>query len=206
MIKSRLTLTLLAACAVLAAAWPFRYQLYLFLPSEPVERLQARDGLYWQKGKPFTGRMTETDMLKSGGLMTVTPVIDGLKDGRAVTFDEREPVAIAHWEAGSLEGPFERRSAATGELLESAFYKKGRLEGERRLYDEKARSFAPRPMPAGFSRDREDLFARRRPSLRRRIQGREARRKVPPLRPRRQASRGTDLCRGRAAGALCALL
>lgn len=81
--------------------------------------------------------MTETDMLKSGGLMTVTPVIDGLKDGRAVTFDEREPVAIAHWEAGSLEGPFERRSAATGELLESAFYKKGRLEGERRLYDEK---------------------------------------------------------------------
>lgn len=135
MIKSRLTLTLLAACAILAAAWPFRYQLYLFLPSEPVERLQARDGLYWQKGKPFTGRMTETDMLKSGGLMTVTPVIDGLKDGRAVTFDEREPVAIAHWEAGSLEGPFERRSAATGELLESAFYKKGRLEGERRLYD-----------------------------------------------------------------------
>ena len=39
MIKSRLTLTLLGACAVLAAAWPFRYQLYLHLPSEPVQRL-----------------------------------------------------------------------------------------------------------------------------------------------------------------------
>ena len=26
MIKSRLTLTLLGACAVLAAAWPFRYR------------------------------------------------------------------------------------------------------------------------------------------------------------------------------------
>lgn len=154
MIKSRLTLTLLAACAVLAAAWPFRYQLYLFLPSEPVERLQARDGLYWQKGKPFTGRMTETDMLKSGGLMTVTPVIDGLKDGRAVTFDEREPVAIAHWEAGSLEGPFERRSAATGELLESAFYKKGRLEGERRLYDEKGALLRAETYAGGFSRGR----------------------------------------------------
>ncbi len=137
MIKSRLTLTLLAASVILAAAWPFRYQLYLHLPSEPAERLQVRDGLYWHQGKLFTGRMTETDMLKAGGLMTVTPVIDGLKEGRAVTFDEREAVGTAHWEAGRLEGPFERRSRKTGAVLEEANYQKGVLEGERRLFDEK---------------------------------------------------------------------
>lgn len=33
MIKSRLTLTLLGACAVLAVAWPFRYQLCRQNPS-----------------------------------------------------------------------------------------------------------------------------------------------------------------------------
>ena len=64
MIKSRLTLTLLGACAVLAAAWPFRYQLYLHLPSEPVHRLVVKDGLYWLKGKVYSGRITETDVLK----------------------------------------------------------------------------------------------------------------------------------------------
>lgn len=77
MIKSRLTLTLLGACAVLAAAWPFRYQLYLHLPSEPVHRLVVKDGLYWLKGKVYSGRITETDVLKGGGLITITPVKGG---------------------------------------------------------------------------------------------------------------------------------
>lgn len=91
MIKSRLTLTLLGACAVLAAAWPFRYQLYLHLPSEPVHRLVVKDGLYWLKGKVYSGRITETDVLKGGGLITITPVIDGVREGRSVTFDDGEP-------------------------------------------------------------------------------------------------------------------
>ncbi len=82
MIKSRLTLTLLGACAVLAAAWPFRYQLYLHLPSEPVHRLVVKDGLYWLKGKVYSGRITETDVLKGGGLITITPVIDGVREGK----------------------------------------------------------------------------------------------------------------------------
>ena len=100
MIKSRLTLTLLGACAVLAAAWPFRYQLYLHLPSEPVHRLVVKDGLYWLKGKVYSGRITETDVLKGGGLITITPVIDGVREGRSVTFDDGEPVATAEWVAG----------------------------------------------------------------------------------------------------------
>ena len=105
MIKSRLTLTLLGACAVLAAAWPFRYQLYLHLPSEPVHRLVVKDDLYWLKGKVYSGRITETDVLKGGGLITITPVIDGVREGRSVTFDDGEPVATAEWVAGKLEGP-----------------------------------------------------------------------------------------------------
>ena len=134
MIKSRLTLTLLGACAVLAAAWPFRYQLYLHLPSEPVHRLVVKDGLYWLKGKVYSGRITETDVLKGGGLITITPVIDGVREGRSVTFDDREPVATAEWVAGRLEGPAVRTSRRTGRVLEEAFYKDGRLDGERRLY------------------------------------------------------------------------
>ena len=134
MIKSRLTLTLLGACAVLAAAWPFRYQLYLHLPSEPVHRLVVKDGLYWLKGKVYSGRITETDVLKGGGLITITPVIDGVREGRSVTFDDGEPVATAEWVAGKLEGPAVRTSRRTGRVLEEAFYKDGRLDGERRLY------------------------------------------------------------------------
>lgn len=133
MIKSRLTLTLLGACAVLAAAWPFRYQLYLHLPSEPVHRLVVKDGLYWLKGKVYSGRITETDVLKGGGLITITPVIDGVREGRSVTFDDGEPVATAEWVAGKLEGPAVRTSRRTGRVLEEAFYKDGRLDGERRL-------------------------------------------------------------------------
>lgn len=134
MIKSRLTLTLLGACAVLAAAWPFRYQLYLHLPSEPVHRLVVKDGLYWLKGKVYSGRITETDVLKGGGLITITPVIDGVREGRSVTFDDGEPVATAEWVAGKLEGLAVRTSRRTGRVLEEAFYKDGRLDGERRLY------------------------------------------------------------------------
>lgn len=134
MIKSRLTLTLLGACAVLAVAWPFRYQLYLHLPSEPVHRLVVKDGLYWLKGKVYSGRITETDVLKGGGLITITPVIDGVREGRSVTFDDGEPVATAEWVAGKLEGPAVRTSRRTGRVLEEAFYKDGRLDGERRLY------------------------------------------------------------------------
>ena len=136
MIKSRLTLTLLGACAVLAAAWPFRYQLYLHLPSEPVHRLVVKDGLYWLKGKVYSGRITETDVLKGGGLITITPVIDGVREGRSVTFDDGEPVATAEWVAGKLEGLAVRTSRRTGRVLEEAFYKDGRLDGERRLYGE----------------------------------------------------------------------
>jgi len=94
----------------------------------------GRAGLYWLKGKVYSGRITETDVLKGGGLITITPVIDGVREGRSVTFDDGEPVATAEWVAGKLEGPAVRTSRRTGRVLEEAFYKDGRLDGERRLY------------------------------------------------------------------------
>ena len=162
MIKSRLTLTLLGACAVLAAAWPFRYQLYLHLPSEPVHRLVVKDGLYWLKGKVYSGRITETDVLKGGGLITITPVIDGVREGRSVTFDDGEPVATAEWVAGKLEGPAVRTSRRTGRVLEEAFYKDGRLDGETQaLWRRRHPAQKRNPCGRRARRDGEGVRARR---------------------------------------------
>ena len=151
MIKSRLTLTLLGACAVLAVAWPFRYQLYLHLPSEPVHRLVVKDGLYWLKGKVYSGRITETDVLKGGGLITITPVIDGVREGRSVTFDDGEPVATAEWVAGKLEGPAVRTSRRTGRVLEEAFYRTGALTANEGFMETTAPCSEAKPMRAACS-------------------------------------------------------
>lgn len=151
MIKSRLTLTLLGACAVLAVAWPFRYQLYLHLPSEPVHRLVVKDGLYWLKGKVYSGRITETDVLKGGGLITITPVIDGVREGRSVTFDDGEPVATAEWVAGKLEGRT-RRFNEKGVLVEETTYLAGVRQGPFALFFEETGE------PAVFGNYMNDSF------------------------------------------------
>ncbi len=135
MFKSRLTVTLIGACLVLAAAWPFRYQLLLMLPSEPVDILENRGGLMWQNGKVFSGRISETDrLLRHGGLLAITPVIDGVREGRSVTFDGREPVCFVEWAAGKRQGPKVCTSPKTGKVLYEAHYKDGLLEGERRRF------------------------------------------------------------------------
>lgn len=151
MIKSRLTLTLLGACAVLAAAWPFRYQLYLHLPSEPVHRLVVKDGLYWLKGKVYSGRITETDVLKGGGLITITPVIDGVREGRSVTFDDGEPVATAEYRSGKLEGRT-RRFNEKGVLVEETTYLAGVRQGPFALFFEETGE------PAVFGNYMNDSF------------------------------------------------
>ena len=135
MFKNRLTATLIGACLVLAAAWPFRYKLLLMLPSEPLEELESRDGLLWLDGKVFSGRVSETDRrLRKGGLLTITPVIDGVKDGRAVTYDGREPVCIVEWVAGKRQGPWICTSHKTGKVVFEAHYADNILEGERRRW------------------------------------------------------------------------
>ena len=135
MFKSRLSVTLIGACLVLAAAWPFRYQLFLMLPSEPLQALESRDGLLWQNGKVFSGRVSETDrMLRRGGLLTITPVIDGVKDGRSVTFEGTEPLCTLEWVAGKRQGPEICTSPQTGKVFFEAHYTDDLLEGERRRF------------------------------------------------------------------------
>lgn len=78
-------------------------------------------------------------------------MIDGVREGRSVTFDDGEPVATAEWVAGKLEGPAVRTSRRTGRVLEEAFYKDGRLDGERGFTAMTAPCSEVKPMRAACS-------------------------------------------------------
>lgn len=120
-------LVLLGAGLLVGTLWPMRWDLVMALPATDAQTLEVDGGRLLSAGKPFDGRLRETN----GHAVTVTPVTDGLRDGPAVTMIDGRLMSVVPWVRGVKEGESQTYDPETGVVVERADWHEGLLHGMR---------------------------------------------------------------------------